>query len=72
MQRSCCNRIHLHNAKCDVNVNSHINKRKCCLLGYLQRNDGDGGGAKKNLRHVSAIVTTARRSSALILNAADT
>lgn len=43
MRRSCCNRIHLHNAKCDVNVNSHINKRKCCLLGYLQRNDGDGG-----------------------------
>lgn len=40
MRQSYCNRIHLHNAKCDVNVNNHINKGNIAssiICGRIQK-----------------------------------
>lgn len=40
MRQSYCNRIHLHNAKYDVNVNNHINKGNIAssiICGRIQK-----------------------------------
>lgn len=64
------NGTNLHNAKCDVNVNGHINKRKCWVI--CRAATGKGGASSGGRGYEVAPRSSAFSPSALILNAADT